>query len=1083
MLSKKFLSGVALTALALGFAGAANAQSTSSGIRGVVTGDDGAPVANAEVTVRHAPSGTTSTARTNARGGFFTPGLRVGGPYEISIDAEGYEPGDIIDLYLEAGEVEPLRVTLYETTELVVTGVRPTLSLNNGAGSAFSSRDISNQPAVNRDVIATLLRDPLAQSNGVGNLSVAGVNPRFNGLSIDGSLQQDDLGLGANTYATDRSPINLDAVESASIVASDYSVTASGFTGGLVNVVTRSGTNEIDGSLFYYYTDEGYRGETAFGDTNVVTAPFEETEWGVTLGGPIIRDRLFFFLSYDEYESASGSDFTVNDDTNDIDPALFDALNQIVQTNYGVDMQGRPQTAATPAISERLLGKIDWNITNEHRASFTYQHTEESGTSVSSTSFQSAWYDTPVELTAYTAQLFSDWSPNVSTTLRANFKEFARGQICRAGTDTPHLEFRLSGNDVAGTVLDGLINSGASERFLTGGCDRFRHANLYDDSRLQLFASADFTFGDHVLTIGGELQQFELFNLFVERSSGAFIFDNVTEIETGQGVRVEYINDVSNDANNAASDWGYDTWVAFAQDSWQITPRLAVDFGLRYERYVSDDLTPVDNAVAAEYGFNPVNSLDGLDLFMPRISFRWDATDRTRVTGGFGLFAGGNPNVWFSNAYAPGVVSANIDPIDITSLDIPASLQAAVAAGTPRIIDVIDPDFEIPSDWKASLRIDHEFDLDFGGFDLGDNYLATAQILFTDSRDGFLWRNLAQTELPAALPTGVAPDGRTIYADLQALGTPNLTMLTNGDGGESTVISFSLAKEFDFGFDFNVGYAYQDVNAISEGTSSRGISSWRGITATDRNFPSSRTSPFQVEHTFRISLGYENEFISDLTSRFDLFGQISSGSPFTFTYDINNDNSLFGRAGNGESPFDNNPLYIPTEGGDPLVVYGSGFDQAAFFDYVGRYDIPQGQIHEVNSAYSAWNQRWDFRFQQELPGIPGLSNVVGRNRLKFVLDIQNVLNLINDDWGTMYNGPGNNQLGIVQADLISRTDPNYISGNYDAATALTLDAARTTCTTANACVYRYRDFDNDPTSFRDNPDSVFAIRVGLRYEF
>jgi len=1080
MASKKVLGGVALAALGMAFSGSAFAQDTASGIRGTISGDDGLAIAGANVTITHTPSGTVNTVTTNQGGAFFATGLRVGGPYSLSVAAPGYEQGAVDGLYLDAGEIEPFRATLETQLEggIVVVGVQTRLSLNNGTGSAYTAADISNQPGQARDVIRTLLRDPLAQSSGTGNLSVGGVNPRFNNLSIDGSLQKDDLGLAANTYATERSPINLDAVESASLVASDYSVTAAGFTGGLVNVVTKSGTNEFNGSMFYYYADNDFYGDEAF-DKTVTFAPFEEKEYGITLGGPIIPDRLFFFGSYDKFESASAVDFSSSDATNGIQPGFFDALNDLVETKYGIDMGGRPTSASLPVTTERYLAKIDWNISDAHRASFTYQNVEEMGTSVSSGSFVSAWYDIPVTLTAYTGQLFSDWTDNFSTTLRVNYKEFDKGQICKAGTDQPELEFILQQNDVTGTALDGLLTSGTSDRTFVGGCDRFRHGNEYNDSRLQVFASGDYAIGDHVITFGGEYQDFTLYNLFVERSNGRFRFNSVANINAGLGI-IEYINDVSNDKSKAASDWGYQTWIGFIQDSWQLAPNFALDYGLRYEVYSSEDETPADAAVAAAYGYNPVNSVDGLDLLMPRLSFRWDVTDRAKITAGAGLFSGGTPNVWLSNAYQPGVVSTSLGtssaptaiPLD---LSVPQVLLDNVTAGTPRIIDTIDQDFEIPSDWKASVRWDQEFDLKFGGFDLGENYTFGAQVLYTRSRNGFNWRNLAQTVLPTSLPYGTAPDGRRIYADLDAQKVLNLTELTNGYGGESVVWSLQLAKAYDFGFDFTASYAHQEVDAISEGTSSRGVSSWRGITAVDRNFPDARTSPFQVEHAFKLNLGYEHDFIADLTTRVDLFGQFSSGAPFTYTFDITNTNSLFGRAGNGESPFDNNPLYIPKEGGDPLVVYGANFNQAAFFEYLKIHEVPTGRIHEVNSAHAAWNQQWDFRFQQELPGLWGAKNFVGDNRLKFVVDIQNFANLLNKEWGTNYNGPGNNQLPIVGADLVSAANP--------AGPALTGDAARTACATQGACVYRYNTFFNRSIDTASNPQSVYRIRIGLRYEF
>jgi hypothetical protein len=1087
----RLLGGVAAIAVASTLSVAAYAQDTASGVRGTIADASGSGVAGASVTLVHTPSGTTSQVVTGQGGSFFQSGLRVGGPYSLTIQAQGFEPIVVDGIFFQPGNANPFSATLRpnEVETIIVRGQAlevSELELNNGVGSAFDARDIANQPTISRDVISTLLRDPLAQSGGTGNLSVAGVNPRFNGFAIDGSRQKDDFGLGSNTSATSRSPINLDAVESVTLSASDYSVTSTGFVGGLINVVTKSGTNEFDGSAFYYYRDPEFVGETAFGDVPVTTSEFEEKEYGITLGGPIIKDKLFFFGSYDKFESASSYDFTQSNASRGIQPGFYSAIRNLVNTTYGVDIGEGATTGSNPVSTERLLGKIDWNINDFHRASFIYQSTEETGVSnVSGTNFSTAWYDVPVELKAYSGQLYSDWSDNFSTTLRANYKEFTRGQICR-GQGLGQIEMRLSEADLnaAGTGFAGLLNDGdantneTSDITFIAGCDRFRHANEYDDSRLQLFGAADYVRGNHVFTFGGEFEQFELFNLFVDTSRGNFRFDDIINLQNGVANSVAYRNDVSNNANAAASDWGYDKLALFAMDAWQIRPDLELTYGLRYETYLDSESTPADAGVTSDYGFNPSRDLTDLSLLMPRASLRWEASDETTVTAGFGLFAGGEPHVWLSNAFQPGTVftsANNVAGVDLAS--VPASLQSTVAAGTTRIIDIIDPDFNIPSDWKASLRVQHEFGLGNAfGLDLGDGYLATGQVLFTKSNDGFLWRNIAQTQLAGALPTGVAPDGRTIYADLQALGEPSLTMLTNGDGGQSIVLSGSVQKSWDFGLDGYVGYAFQDVEAISEGTSSRGISSWRGITDADRNNPTARTSPFQIEHTFRVGAGYERDFFGDLTTRVDVFGDITSGAPFTLTYDINDSNHLFGRAGQGEGPFDNNPLYIPVSQNDPLVTWDmSQADIDAFFNYVDRLDATRGSIHEVNSARSTWNQRWDVRLQQDLPGIPGANRFVGDNNFKVVLDVINFGNLLNDEWGTQYSGPGNNQLPIVTADLVDAANPS--------GPALTNDAARTTCVTAGSCVYRYRDFDADPTSFRSTGRSVYQVRVGLRYEF
>lgn len=1070
---------LALTALPLHDALAA--ASTSATINGSVVDQTGQLVRNAEVKITNEPTGSTKTITTGDNGTFYQAGLRVGGPYTIAITAPGYQGAEARDLYLRPGEQAPLRFRLLAqgatVEELVVKGERIAVrDMTNGVGSAYTAEDISDQPSTQRDVIRTLLRDPLAQSDGVGNLSVGGVNSRFNGLAIDGSLQQDDFGLGSNTYATERSPINLDAVESASLEATDYSVTVSGFTGGLVNITTKSGTNDFDGSAFYYYADQDYVGDKYDGG-NYKPGDFKEKERGVTLGGPIIKDRLFFFGSYDEYTSASSVDFASSDAQNGVQPGFFDALSQVIQTATGYDPGTRPGSASTPVESKRTLLKLDANITDSQRASFTYQKSEETGTSVSSTSFEGAWYDTPVELEAYTGQLFSDWTPQLSTTLRYNHKKFSRGQICRAGAGVGEIRIQdLDPADLVGTPLDGLLTRQTS---FTAGCDRFRHANVFDDERTQVFGSADYQWGDHVTTAGAEYENYKLFNLFVDSSRGSFVYDGYADLVAGTAT-VNYRNAPTNNANDAASSWEYDKYSLFAQDRWQLRPDLEVTYGVRYERYDQSDKPAFSQPIKNTYGVNTSMNLDGLDIFEPRVSFRWDYDGATTLSGGFGLFSGGEPQVWISNAFQPPTVfaSTTLTGADVTS--VPQSLQDTVAAGTALPIDSISGDFKIPADWKASLKVDHTFDAKLLGVDLGSDYTVTAQVLYTRVDQGFLWTNLAQTDLAAALPTGVAPDGRRIYADLQDLGILNQTQLGNYDKGQSYVYTLGLSKHWDSGIDMSVSYAFQDVEATTEGTSSRGISNWRGITATDRNNPTPRPSPFEVKHSFKFSFGYEHEFFRGLATRVDVFGRLFKSDPFTYTFDVSSSNALFGRAGGGESPFDNNPLYVPKGPSDPLVVFGAGFDQAAFFSYLDRKGVPSG----VNTPYGesgGWNNIWDLRFQQELPGIPGIGRLVGENHLKLVVDVDNFLNLINSDWGKYTNGPSNGQLGIVQADLVSAAD--VAMNGIDGATALTGDAPRTTCTTQSACVYRFDKFRGNSTSFTSGPSSVYRIRIGLRMDF
>lgn len=1088
---KKLAYGASVAALAaMAPVAAVHAQQTSSELRGSVVDVNGQPVAGARVTIIHTPTGSTNVATTGGSGAFLQTGLRVGGPYDVLISAPGFDGEALEGISLVPGSQAPLRITLAPATAEVITVTGQAISrqdLNSGVGSNFSARDLANQPSIARDVISTLNRDPLASSRGPNNLSVAGVNPRFNGVTIDGARQQDAFGLGSNTFATERSPINIDIVESVSLVASDYSVTSSGFTGGLVNVTTRGGTNDFEGSAFYYYRDQDWVGTSAFGgDSSFNPGEFDEKEYGISIRGPIVRDRLFFSFSYDRFETARLQDFTSDNANRGINPQLFPVLNQMVLDTYGIDMLGRPEQFSVPEETERWFLRVDWNINDNHRLQLNYQQTEDSGVSNVRSNFDSnmvsAWYDTPTRLESYTAQLFSDWTPELSTELRASYIDFVRGQNCRAADNVGMLEFSLTPANVVGTPLEGLLTSNNT---IIGGCDRFRHANEYEDQRLQLFARADYTWNDFIFTVGGEYENLDVFNMFVERSRGRFRFRGATAGQDilDQTALVEYRNVPSNVARDGAANWGYSRWVGFGQVRWQALPTLELSGGLRYERISTDDRPTFDPTFEPAVGISNTATTDGLDLWMPRVSFRWDALDRTTVTGGFGLFAGGDPAVWTSNSFQVPAVFEDGNFTGVTGNSVPQALLDAVAGGTPLAIDATDPNFSIPSDWKYSLRVEHAFDLAFGEFDLGRNYVLTAQVIHTRGKDGFLWREAAQTNQQPFAQAGVAPDGRPIYANLDALGVSNRTILTNQAGDESTTFTISLANEFENGFGFFASYANQDIQMITEGSSSRGISSFRGQVSPDMNFLSPRTSIYQVEHAFKLGFSYERDFIRDLTTRFDIFGEINSGAPFTYTF-TNDDRSfqgfaMFGRPGNGERPFNNSPLYVPTVN-DARVVYGSGFDLTGFNNLVEAQGLARGQINEVNSNSGPWQQRWDLRVQQDLPGIPGVDRFLGDNRFRVVLDIENFLNLLNSSWGTRVNSPGFGQQPIVRSDLVSAAD--VALNGVDGATALTGDLPRTTCVAASDCLYRYTRFA-EPGSDRSIPGSVWRARIGLRYEF
>ena len=1069
-----------VSAVLLLFGSTLYASSTSSSINGRISSTENSPISGATITVLHEPSGTTSVASSNANGVFFQGGLRVGGPYTITVSSAAHRDLVLENLNFSAGAQTPFALVLQAENmeEVVVTGSLSISErdLNNGVGSVFTSNDIANQPSVTRDVLRTVLRDPLVHAfDGEGAYTVAGINPRFNGLTIDGSPQQDDFGLSDNTYATNRSPINIDAVESVSLAASEYSVEGSGYTGGLVNITTKSGSNEFSGSIFNYYKNEGFIGTEYDGDQKFEPDEVKENEFGLTFSGPLVQDKLFFFVSVDKYDSVRTEDFREEDENDGIQPGFFDAMREVVRNSLGYDPGTRPDIASLPVTTERLLGKLDWNINESHRLALTYQETEEFDTSSPQTSFESAWIDYPIDLTSTTLQLFSDWTDRLSTTMRYNHKDFARGQNCRAGAGVGHIEMdNIRSGALAGTPVAGLLTEELDN--LLAGCDRFRHANDYADTRQQFFVSGDYLLDRHIVKVGYEREAFDLFNLFVPSSAGRFTFSSFNAILSGTA-RIDYVNVPSNNAEDGSASWGYAKNTLFVQDTWQVRDFLEVSYGARYERISQSDEPEFSNEVFGQFRVRTDNNLDGKGIFMPRMSFRTTGTGNWVLSGGYGLFSGGDPKVWTSNAFQVPTTFAslrNATNVDIST--VPESLLERVAnsEGTP--IDAIDESFRIPSDWKASLR----FEYDYQSENFLDNSVFTVQWLGTQSKNSFGWRNLAHTNLADTKPLGVAPDGRTIYADLDELDIGNLTQLTNFSGGSSHIVTLAWSKQWDNGIDASLSYAMQDIETLSEGTSSRGISNWRNIMDVDRNNPSPRRSPYEVSTSLKGTFGYERE-IAGSTARLDVFAQRASGSRYAYTFDVGWTNALFGRAGLGEGPYDNDPLYIPTSPTDPLVVYSpsENMDVDAFFAYIADNNIPSG-IQEPFGFNADASTIVDLRLQWELPALGGV-DFLENGRAKVILDIENVLNLLNSEWGVYHTGPRFRAVNIIRSDLVTKAD--VAANGVGRARALRGDDAREACPTADSCVYRFYDFDADDPNFESSFRSVYQIRLGLRFDF
>ena len=1101
---KTKLSKIAIAvALAAGLSTPAIANTVTSSIRGNVATEAGTTFPEATVTIVHTPSGTVSTTTTNSNGVFSARSLRVGGPYSITISGDGFQTVKIDDVYLSLDSVFSLPVTVEEQDAgnvLTITGSRTGLRgfSNEGLSTSLSLQALQEVTSVDRDITDAAQLDPFAAINpqaGGKELTIAGANNRFNSLTIDGVALNDRFGLNANGYPTQRSPISFDAIESLSIQTAPFDVEYNGFTGGTINAVTKSGTNEFKGSVGYYFTDDSLRGDKSKDDEFDFT--FEEETFVATLGGPIIKDKLFFFVAYDKFEEIAPltngpRDSGALNTEDNITADQVANVSQIVSNLWGFDIGGFTKD---PAQDEKLLANIDWNISNDHRAKFTYISTEgntireQNGnnflTSGDRLGASSTWYDRSENVESFIAHVFNDWTSNFSTQFKIASTSQATGQNSLNGAEFPSFGIRLNDSDnFYDLVEDREIDPEGDDAYLVIGPDRFRHGNQLSQDFLQFKFVAEYSAGDHIIKAGFEREEVDVNNLFAQNAEGSYGFDPVFDdngllvstgldgLQNATATGLLYNNAITNNENDLRAIWGYNYNSLYVQDTWDVNGDLVVDFGIRYDWYESEGSIRENQNFVNRYGFTNTTDIDGLDVILPRVSFKWLASDSTTIRGGVGRFSGGSPGVWISNSYSnDGVISDSSNafgavlvpttPDPATGQYIPADVLNALATEEPDgSVNALRPDFEIPTTMKYSLGVAHETDLGY----LGENWLLSADFLYNELENASYWYDQRCQN-----PVDVAPDGRGVYDCGNQLTTgnrdPEAIVVGSYDGGKSTLFALSAAKDWDtsYGnFDLFFSYTHADVKDIGYGTSSTATSNYSDFAAYDRQSPREGTSNYQVEHLFKLRFNWRKEFIEGYETKVSVFGTRRTGQPYSYTFNENNACVLDVNGGRCARESRNDDaghlLYVPYGADDPLFspesFGGDAAAQAAFFDYINNSELAQyaGGIAPRNGNNSAWSTIFDVRIQQELPAFNK------DHRFRVFLDIENFGNLLNKDWGR-----------------VERTRYEY---ERDVVSAV-----------INNGQYEYFNFDGSENGIEriNNIEvldrSVWQVQLGLKYEF
>ena len=693
------------------------AQNTTAAMGGQVLGSDGQPLAGAEVTIVHTESGTVSRAVTDANGRYNARGLRVGGPYKVTANKEGAGTQTESDIYLALDQTSQIDISIgsAELDAIRVTGnAGPQIFSSDkmGAGTAISRADLDKYASVQRNLQDYVRFDPrISQTDKErGEISAGGQNSRYNSITIDGVATNDTFGLEANNLPTAKQPISIDAIQSVQVNISNYDVTQKGYTGANINAVTKSGTNDFKGSVYYIYRDDRGAGRRYNRTTDsYFDAPeFEEDTKGFTFGGPLLKDRLFFFAAYEELVSTrSTPEFGPLGSARTnvaITQSAITGAQAIASTNYNVDIGSVEASGAELEVTDALL-KLDANIGERHRASLRWSKTEQSDPIFptffnNSISLSSHWYSQEKTIETYVGEFFSDWNDTFSTEFKASYRDYVSTPI--NNSDLPQIRLNFAGALPAGSPA--VANTSAGLLF---GTERSRHFNDLSTETWNFYAAGTLFLGEHTLKFGADYDDNTVYNAFLQDTKGNYTFACINgaagfyQFQAGaltcntatraqneaavlenfrRGRPTSYSVQVGAPGftlNDGVAQWDYQNLGLFLQDTWAVNENLTITAGIRVDRKGMGE-KPIFNAAAAAAvvpgtltaSTNPQNgtvtratggfglrndvTLDGDSLFQPRLGFNYTfSTERAmQLRGGIGLFEGAAANVWLSNPYS-----------------------------------------------------------------------------------------------------------------------------------------------------------------------------------------------------------------------------------------------------------------------------------------------------------------------------------------------------------------------------------------------------------------------------------------------
>ncbi len=1090
-----------------------NAQVTTSSITGFVKAENGTAVEGATITAVHQPSGTKYVTVTKKDGNFTIPNTRIGGPYTLSVSSVGYAAQNIENINLNLGEPYATDVTLAGSTavlkEVVVAAQGRGNRAKTGASTIFNARQLATLPSITRNITDFTRLTPQASS---GN-SFAGRDGRFNNLQIDGANLNNNFGLNTDPQpGGGASPISIDAYDEISVNIAPYDVRQSGFTGAGLNVTTKSGTNTFHGTAYGFYRDQSFNGKS-IGNITLTPTPQKNKVYGGSLGGPIIKNKLFFFINA-EWENASQPNpntFVPKGSSASGLPSAspIDSLNKfrdVLKSKYGYDAgvyDNRPNFVTK---NRKLLGKINWNINDVHKLVIKYSDfkgSDQSGLNGSSVpnsgaggffiasapsltrlpnnrnsdqsiAFSNSDYATDHIVKSATLELNSNFSSRVSNQLLFAYTHINDVRNSPGGV-FPTIEiFDTTGN------IPGITKN---RNYMSAGTDPFTRNNEVINNIATITDNFSYFAGRHTVTAGATYEYQKVGNAFMGGSESYYMYNSLNDFVTdARPAFFSYTYSlVPGQPKVFSADLKVGQLGVYVQDEFNVNPNFKLTYGIRGDvpTYLKQ---PLENPAISALQFpdkdgNLINFNTGKwpkskVLLSPRIGFRWKVPDEKGlvIRGGTGIFTGKIPFVFLTNmpsnsgVYQNGAVLNTAAQLNgVTFNPNPdayvGKFPAAAATTAPGSFVLIDRNFKFPQVFRTNFGIDKQF---------GNGFTFTIDMLYTKDVNAVKMRNANLKDPTATLngldnrpyyPSTTTAANKFVYPNLAGTGRGgSVIVLENTSKGYSFSNTFQLSKVFSSGFYGSVAYTYTLATEVSPNPGSQATSAWQSII--NRGTPNNEelyNSAYSVPHRVVGSLSYRKEYANHFASTLSLFyeGSVQSRYSYVIGGDINGD-------GNNASDL----MFIYAKGSDvnfsnvlnanSTVKYSIADQQAAYDQLLANTPYLKkhaGQYAERNSATTPWYNRIDMRFLQDFFITVGST----KHSLQFSADVINLPNLLDKDWGAKNLFTINNPL-------------SYRSVNA-----------------AGVPVYQLAEFNGKlvTTPFQKNISntSTWGMQLGLRYIF